>query len=189
MTLEQLLQEIESHEFSARLNVASSMQALFANARKEPSVIALYQHMRKSGEACEEVLSVIQDLSHLAVDPRYENPHDTSLAVLLWLTSSAAPDYTYLSADLIDHAPQCWYSKKLARAILLPPPVATGDVWVGERPRRPEAASDYSGSIMMYMSPMARGAKGIYHESTSMSSSTVVRDITESVHQWRGETS
>jgi len=87
--------------------------------------------MLTSGEAHEEVLGRIHGLSRLAVDRRYENPNDTALAVLLWLTMFAAPDYVQIVADVVDRAPQCWYAKKLANRILTPPPVASANVWTG----------------------------------------------------------
>lgn len=110
MSLTKVLQEIKSHEFAARLNVVSSMPSFFAAANKEPAVMSLCDDMIKSGEVREEVLGHIHDLSQLEIDRRYENPNDTALAILLWLTRYTAPDYSLMAADLVDRAPQCWYA-------------------------------------------------------------------------------
>lgn len=160
MNLATTLREIKSHEFAARLNVVSSMPSFFAAASKEPAVMSLYLGMNQSGEAREEVLGYIQDLSQLEIDRRYENPHDTALAILLWATVFTASDYSHMAADLVDRAPQCWYAKKLARRILLPPPVASGDVWgVFDSSGRGLQAGPNSGdaSLIMNLVPRVRG--------------------------------
>lgn len=126
MNWEQALSDIESHEFAARLNVVSDMRSFFAAAGKEPAVGAVYTGLRESGELREEVLGRINDLAHLQVDLRYENPKDTPLAILLWLATFTGADYPQTAANVVDRAPQCWYAKKLARALLMPPPVASG---------------------------------------------------------------
>lgn len=170
MTLVPALQEIKSQQFAARLNVVSSMSLFFAAANKEPAVLSLYKDMGESGEAREEILGLIHDLSQLEIDRRYENPNNTALTILLWLTRFTAPDYSYMAADLVDRAPQCWYAKKLARRILLPPPVASGNSQISESPdlARPERMSSDDTSIIM--NPAAR-LKGIrYYTGARLSS-------------------
>lgn len=186
MSLERAILEIQSPELAVRLNVVSSMRAFFDLAREEPAVIELYDHIGKSGEAHEEVLGVIHDLSQLEIDRHYENPHDTSLAILLWLISSAVPDYSQLSADLVDRAPQCWYAKKLARAILFPPPVATGDAWVGEHPQSPQASGYYSGNMLTHMKPPIKGSSRLYRRGAINFASTG-SSVTGSAHQLTGK--
>lgn len=161
MGLTQALHEIKSHEFAARLNVVSGTRSFFAAANKEPAVMSLCEDMSKSGEAREEVLGHIHDLSQLAVDRRYENPNDAALAILLWLTRFTAPDYSQIAADLVDQAPQCWYAKKLARRILLPPPVASGNSPVSASLDlgRPECMSSVDVSIMMNLAANLKGLR------------------------------
>ncbi len=172
MSWQQALSEIESTEFDVKLNVVSSMGAFFRAAAKESVVIDLYQSMRESGDAGEEVLGRIYDLSQLAVDPRYENPKDTPLAILLWLTYFTEPAYGQIAANYVDRAPQCWYAKKLARRILTPPPVASGDAWVGERQYGLEVAQTSSGDTMFIMNPVTQGARPRYYKKAGVPSST-----------------
>ena len=162
MSWQHALSEIESHEFDANLNVVSSMRAFFSAASKEPAVVELYGHVLESGDISEEVLGRIFDLARLAVDPRYENPKDTPLAILLWLTYFAAPDYAQMAASYVDHAPQCWYAKKLARRILMPPPMASGDSWVGERQHSLDPSSSSSGDSMIVITPRIQGTRPDY---------------------------
>ena len=163
MSWEQALAEIESAEFAANMNVVSGMLAFFNTASKEPKVLEAYRHLLESGEAREAALGRIHDLSSLEVDRRYENPNDTSLAILLWLTHFAAPDYVGMAADLVDRAAQCWYAKKLARRILVPPPVGTGNFLVrGPRPRH-ESAAESSGDMTITVNPASRNVRGYFH--------------------------
>jgi hypothetical protein len=156
MNWTQALKEIESPEFDVTLNVVSNMRAFFAAAAKEPAALTLYGTMRTSGEAREEVLGRIHDLSQLEVDRRYENPNDTALAILLWVTNFAAPEFVQMAADLVDRAPQCWYAKKLARRILVPPLVATGNSW--------SPTGLLSGDVVISMNPLTKGFTRLYHQ-------------------------
>lgn len=120
------LAEIEGPYLNYALNVVSSYRHFFKAVAQEPAARKLYSAMLALGEAREEVLGRLQDLAALEIDRRYEHPKDTALAVLLWLIYFSSPEYQLMAADIVDRAPQCWYAKKLARAILTPSPIASG---------------------------------------------------------------
>ena len=143
------------------------MRAFFAAAAKEPAALTLYGTMRTSGEAREEVVGRIHDLSQLEVDRRYENPNDTALAILLWLTNFAAPEFVQMAADLVDRAPQCWYAKKLARRILMPAPVATGNSRSSDRLHSSGPAGLLSGDVVISMNPLTKEFTRLYHQRPS----------------------
>lgn len=165
MSVQPALKEITSHEFAARLNVVSGMRSFFTAAGHQPAVVTLYQKMRDSGEALEEVLGHIHDLSQLEVDRRYENPNDAALAILLWLTlfCSTNPGYYHTAAELVDRAPQCWYAKKLARRVLIPPSVASDNTHAGEYPRGYSMVNPLSGDMVVNVSPTFFGATAWHH--------------------------
>lgn len=163
MSWEQALSEIESHELASNLNVVSGMRSFFGVVAKEPVVLELYRHMCELGDAREGVLGRIHDLSYRGVDRRYENPHDTPLAILLWLTQFGAPDYVGMAADLVDRAPQCWYAKKLARRILVPPPVGSGNSWAEDPASTHESAVVQSGDVTLTENPATGGVSRFYH--------------------------
>lgn len=127
MILSHALSEIESHDFAAKLNVASSMRAFFAIAGNEPVVREMIEELSNSTESFEEILGHLNELSRLRIDRRYENPNDTALAILLWAIqfSNPNPGYVYTAAEFVDRAPQCWYARKLARLLLIPAQVAS----------------------------------------------------------------
>lgn len=171
MSTAESLKEIRSHEFAARLNVVSGTRSFFTAVGNEPVVASLLKDMGGSGEVREEVFGLIHDLSQLEIDRRYENPHDTALAVLLWMTMYAARDNARLAADLVYRTPQCWYAKKLAHKVLEPPMVASGNDWIGayrQELHTPRGSSDY---VVITVNPMTKDMKRIY-ENVSIATST-----------------
>ena len=137
MTWQEALDEIHSVEFDVNLNVVSGTNGFFRTVSKEPVVLEACREMWLSGEVREDVLGRIRDLVRQDTDERFENPNDTPLAVLLWLTNFTAPDYAEMAASWVAPAPRCWYAKKLAQRILNPPPSTTGVSRFGEQPAGP----------------------------------------------------
>ena len=135
MNWENVLDEIQSPKFDAALNVVSSTNGFFHEVGKHPTVREAYRQMHDSGEVREDAIGRIYDLSRREIDFRYENPHDTELAVLLWLMNYAANDNVQVAAAYVDQAPQCWYAKKLAQRILNPPPSPTRNMAISQGPR------------------------------------------------------
>ena len=128
MNWQEALSEIQSVEFDFDLNVLSGTNAFLEAVSRHPTVLEAYDLMRDTGELREEALGRLSDLVWADTDPRYENPNDTPLAVLLWLTNFAANDLAATAAGWVDQAPRCWHAKKLAQRILNPPPSMTGNV-------------------------------------------------------------
>ena len=126
MNWQEALEQIQSVELDVNLNVVSSTDSFFEAVAREPAVLSAYALMRESGELREEALGKLSDLVWTETDASYENPNDTSLAVLLWLTNFAANDFATIAAGWVDQAPRCWHAKKLAQRILNPPPSTTG---------------------------------------------------------------
>lgn len=121
MNWQEALSRIESPAFDAELNMVSGTSAFLRAARKQPAVQTTLQLMRESKECREAVLGRICDLAMQETDPRYENPNDTPLAILLWLTCYTEPDFARLGARFVARAPRCWYANRLAHQIIGPP--------------------------------------------------------------------
>ena len=130
MKWQEALARIESPQFAAYLNVVSSERAFFRAVAREPVVLDLYGQLQGSGELREEILGRISDLANQKIDMNYENPHDTALATLLWLTCYASPDFLELACLYTSSAPNCWYAHKLANRILVPTTVQSVDLQV-----------------------------------------------------------
>ena len=129
MNWQAALTEIESPQFAARLNVVSSAKAFFREVAQDPVVLELYRQVKDSGELQESTLDRIHALAGQEFDRRYENPNDTPLAVLLWLTCRAAPEDGPVAAHYVARAPQCWYARKLAQRIMGSPAAAGTNAW------------------------------------------------------------
>lgn len=118
MSVKEAIKEIESHIFAAKLNVASDIRTFFVAARRENAVGQLLLALASS-EVREQVLMRSLELAGQAVDPRYENPRDTALAVYVWLMSLKDWLLTEIMAEAIGQAPQCWWARKISRELLL----------------------------------------------------------------------
>ena len=127
MTWQEALNEIQSVKFDVALNIASSTDRFFEAVSEEPAVLSACVLMQKSGELREDTLNTLRELVTRESDPAYENPYDTALAVLLWLTNFAAQDHSRIAASWVDQAPRCWHAKRLAQRILNPPPSETAN--------------------------------------------------------------
>lgn len=131
MNWQEALAEIESAEFDAQVNVVSNLRGFLRAAARESAVTELCRYLSASGEAREETLGHIYDLSSSEIDARYENPNDTALAVLLWLIYYAvSQQFANSAAHYVLRAPNCWYARKLANTILIPHTAESVDVRV-----------------------------------------------------------
>jgi hypothetical protein len=174
MNWQEVLEEIQSVKFDVNLNVVSGTNAFFRAVAREPAVLEAYRQMRESGELREDVLGRIHDLATLEIDPCYENPNDTPLAVLLWLTYFTTPNFAPTAAARIARAPQCWYARKLAGRILNPRPSTTRNYVIWETPGRPRATAVSSGNVRLTMTPTTEGSPKVYQGKPSVKSTTPV---------------
>ena len=151
MNWQEALSHIESPEFDAELNMLSGTSAFFRAVRDDPVVKETLRLMLDSGEIQEEALGRIWDLASLETDPHYENPHDTPLAVLLWLTRYTNRHFALVGAHYVEQAPRCWYAHKIARQISNPPAAGSLDVSAnaGTAPRILSNSSSTEASLTM----------------------------------------
>ncbi len=177
MTWQEALEEIQTHEFDVNLNVVSSYGAFFKAASRQPAVQEMARQLAECSNRREETLGLIYDISNLAIDPRYENPKDTSLAILLWLTSFADPEYSRLAAFYVDQAPQCWYAKKLARSILTPAAVKSSNASFRDSPKGNSTFSSATDSIIAMASGNPKHGISRWKGNTSADSGTYMQTV------------
>ena len=130
------LDTIESQDLDIRLNVVSDFGAFFKAVSREPAARLLVSAMLASGDVREEVLGHLNDLAHLDVDPRYQHPYDTAMAILVWATYYTAPHQAYRAASAIERTARTWYSRKLAGRLMNPAPNGTGNM--PDHPEQPK---------------------------------------------------
>ena len=120
MNFPEALARIESPEFDAELNVVSGTGSFFQAVAGDSTVRALLEAMDETGFTPEQILGRIYELSMFDPDPRYENPYDTALAVLLWLTAYTDDQLANVGAHYVQLAPRCWYATRLANQVIAP---------------------------------------------------------------------
>ena len=114
MTFEEAIQDIESHEFAAKLGLASDFKTFTRIAASQISVKELFKQLEKP-EIEDRLYNRAVDLSQRSIDPRYENSLDKALTIYLWVTDLRNPHLALLMAEHIIHAPQCWWAHMLSK--------------------------------------------------------------------------
>ncbi len=116
MTQAEAMREIEGHAFAARVNVGSDLRTFLRAAQEEPAVKFLFAELSRE-EAANTLVQRVSELSGEPVDPRYENPWDSALAIYLWMLSLKAPHLARIAAEATAQAAQCWWARTLAEQL------------------------------------------------------------------------
>lgn len=162
MNWEQALSEIESLEFDVRLNVASSLPLFLKAARQEPAVIGLYHELVQNVEVRYTIFRRLSDLSNSSVDPKYENPKDTALAVLLCLLELTSPKFAQIAARFVTNANNCWYAKKVSSEVLSSFASAVGDNGISDSEQTYWQTTSRSGGPIVTNGPLFEGDSKVY---------------------------
>ncbi|MBA3921134.1 MAG: hypothetical protein H0X31_05265 [Nostocaceae cyanobacterium] len=116
MTKEQC-KKIESYEFAAIVNVASSFPIFLRTAYNEQVTKELIKQL-EDPENLWLVLKRSVELSQREIDLQYENPWDTALTVYLWVLSLTKLEAAQTAAAFVRQAKNGWWSTKFANALL-----------------------------------------------------------------------
>lgn len=116
--IEKIMHQIESHEFSALLNVASSFKTFLRAAYKEPVTKELIKQLLDSPKNIWLILQRATELSQNEFDTRYENPWDTALTIYLWALSLVNADAAETAAAFVAQAENCWWATRFANSLL-----------------------------------------------------------------------
>lgn len=110
------IEKIESQEFSAIVNTASSelafVEAVFS--QKETSDLI---ELLKQPSYLRQVMQRIFSLSDEVGDPDYEHPHDAAIATYLLCLGEADNKVAKIGAAHIEKINNCWWAIKIAKAI------------------------------------------------------------------------
>ena len=113
MSLYTALQEVESHDFAARLGVANNLEMLFALAEQEQSVKELLA-LLQNGDEANRLLSHVISLLREQEDVRYLNSRDVAVAVCIWALGRTQPALARLLASEVLSAPRVWWARRAA---------------------------------------------------------------------------
>jgi len=151
------MRQVESHEFAARINVASDFKTFLRAAWSEEATQFLIESL-DSADCQYRLLRRIAELSGASADIRYENPWDIAMAVYLWLLHHGKPILAQLAAENVSRAHRTWWAEKMARHVLLEAHVRSDSVtvyqvvtWSSQPIRRLFQVSD-SGEFLFHLS-------------------------------------
>ncbi len=174
MSFEEAIREVESFEFSARVNIASDFRTFLRAVSEQPAFHALFAELGRLDNGLRLITHVIE-IARRPVNPDYENPWDTALTVFLWLISQRAPSFADLAAEAVSQAQQCWWATLLSQHMLKSKPIGSeisyGDYtssYITEQPRA-NVVTVGAGSVLYFPSPVT--PEGQLIEASSWSSS------------------
>lgn len=117
MTLKQIFDEIESHRFTALLNVASDLRTFLKIAKSENCVRELLNKLDNTNSRY-RLIERVNILVSEKIDHRYLNPNDTALAIYIWAMSQKNLNSSKVTAEISVDAPNCWWSDKISGLVL-----------------------------------------------------------------------
>jgi len=123
--LRKLLRQLEGHEFVAAVNVASDFATAQRIIRRHPTTRRIARLIAEENQSITDIVNAIRRITRRAIDPRYESPSDVALAVLLYLLADIDKATAAFAATLVLRAPQTWWARRQASAILSAPRLET----------------------------------------------------------------
>ena len=114
MTIRNLMQEIESPQFSARLNIANNLKTFLRATFSEEASQNLIKQLLDFPENRWPLFKRVAELSQKQIDTQYENPWDTALAVYIWALSLVHLEAAQTAADFSLQAENCWWARQVS---------------------------------------------------------------------------
>jgi hypothetical protein len=114
MTLDEALNAVESLEFSAIVNVASTFKTFIRLLASQPATQELRELMKDAAVA-RQIVKRILVLCKTPCENGLEHPTDAALAAYLWLLSTTYPELATFSAAAVLQCDGCWWARQLAK--------------------------------------------------------------------------
>ncbi len=116
--MRELFSSIESHEFSAHVNVASDLKTFLQAATQQKPTKDLLELLDDPVNHL-NLFNQIMDLVRVRTDPRYQHPWDTPLAIYVWALSLKNLELANLAAESVNQLSQTWWAARISRNLLL----------------------------------------------------------------------
>ena len=107
------LNYISSHEYAARVSVASGLEAFERAVMDQEASQVVLEHLKRSMEYAGYVLWEIIDLSGADIDWKYANQWDDAIAALLLLLHMEYPQLAKVASHAADRAPSCYWTRQV----------------------------------------------------------------------------
>lgn len=118
MPLDEVMNEIESQAFAARVMVASSNKVFFAALSSDTAFRNLASDLETNRGDAGRVLTRLRNLATTQINYRFQNPHDAALAAYAWALEGVDQGLGSVAAELVLSAPQIWWARQVATTIL-----------------------------------------------------------------------
>ena len=109
----QAFKDIESIDFTARVNIASDLRTFMSAVAAEESVKLVLDDMHQDANI-DYVIKRMQYFRDSDFDEDYANPRDTAMAVYGWLIVQAKPELTQLINTLLQSLRNTWWTMQLS---------------------------------------------------------------------------
>ncbi len=119
--MDELLEAIEGHRFSAVVNVASDLNHFLQALASTPEFRKLLVLLSARDDRA-RVLERLLEVAARAVEPAYENPWDAALTAYLYLIWRTDKRQALIAANRVLSCANCWWSEKLAQELVASAP-------------------------------------------------------------------
>ena len=116
--IQPIFERLESHEFSAEINVCSDLLSIEKAIFSNDAVIDLKRQCKIDPLITAEVIERIRLLVNMSPDPRYESPWDIAISTYLLILSFTNSPATFLAASIVQNAAQLWWAERITNRLL-----------------------------------------------------------------------
>ena len=117
MSLQEVMEAVEGHQFAAELNLASGSSAFYRSLGNHPLFLAL-AGLLKHGRERELVFRRVIELSNYPIQLEFENPFDAALTTYLTALDAQCPIRAAIAARAASKAPNCWWAAESSERLL-----------------------------------------------------------------------
>lgn len=118
VNIDELLDELEKSEFSAKINIASDLKTARAIIEADETISHLIDACKASEQNQAIVVNRIKRLASIDIDSRYESPWDAVLTALVLVIDSVNSKFIDLAELMAQRAPQTWWARQLTNNLI-----------------------------------------------------------------------
>jgi hypothetical protein len=118
MTLKASFAAIESPDFAARVNMASTRSVFVSILTSDDAYLKLIRKIREDERGIAATIERIKILASAVIDPQYENPYDAALSAYMWAVHTIDPDFERVAAERTSKAPKLWWAFRISAMLL-----------------------------------------------------------------------
>lgn len=118
MTVKQAFDQVESLDFAAYANIASTFQTFIDALQGQESTQVLLKHLN-STDAYLEVLHRVLALCNEEHHNEYANPNDVALATYVFVLANKHEGIALAASNNVLKVPQLWWASHMSRQVLL----------------------------------------------------------------------